>query len=173
MKPPTALRRPFALCSIPRMGGNRGAGKAAARRVAIVLVLGLMAAGCASGPPDPSQVTGLHFTASSSLASNPPPAVDVTVTEASPARAIYALTLALPQEPSGTYHCPADFGVRYRLDFMSGASTAVIVTANPSGCGEVLIPGTTPRRALTSDHWAAVAQNLGIDESTIYPYQPQ
>jgi hypothetical protein len=142
--------------------------------IATVLALG-MTAGCENGPPAASQVTGLHFVAITSLPSNPPPPVDITLTDADAgrARSIYQLTLALPETPAGTYNCPADLGVRYRLDFLSGPSIAVTVTANPNGCHEVTIPGTSQRRAITDDYWAALAENLGVAEAAIYPYSPR
>jgi hypothetical protein len=93
------------------------------------LALGTMLAGCRSDPPDASRVTGLHFTGSTSIPSNPPPAVDITLADAVPARAIYTLTLTLPEFPPGIYSCPIDLGVRYRFDFMEGASIAVAISA--------------------------------------------
>ena len=157
---------------VANSGGGRGivAGVGYAIALTSALTLTLGGFGCDKPPPDPAQVSALHFTTSTSLPSNPPPAVDVTVADAATARAAYERTLALPEFPPGTYNCPFDFGVRYRLDFMSGPSLAVTVTANPNGCGEVQIPGTNTRRALPSDYWAALAQTLGIDESMIYPY---
>jgi hypothetical protein len=125
--------------------------------------------GCASDPPSPSEITGLHFTTSSSSPSNPPPAVDVTLTDATSSRNIYSATLALPTFPAGTYNCPADFGLSYSIAFLEGSSTAVTATLSPGGCRAVTISGPDTRRVLDDAYWALLARNLGVTESAIYP----
>jgi len=122
--------------------------------------------------PPASEMTGMHFAATSALPSNPPPAVDVSVGQG-PAQNIYAMTLALPDFPDGTFNCPSDFGVVYNLTFFSGNAAAVTATLNPGGCRDVRISGSTPtRRVLDDGYWASLAQQLGVPESTIYPYLP-
>jgi hypothetical protein len=152
------------------MVGNGGIRAGIANGVACAIALVFGSVGCDKPPPDPAQVTALHLTTSTSLTSNPPPAVDVTVSDVVAARNAYVLTLGLMDFPSGTFNCPFDSGIRYQLDFMNGPTIAVTVTANPGGCGDVHIPGTSERRT-TGQYWADLAQSLGIDESVIYPYR--
>jgi hypothetical protein len=64
-------------------------------------------------------ITTAEFTTSSSIPSNPPPAVHVTVSNATKAQALYAATLALPAFPPGQYNCPEDLGIQYTLAFRS------------------------------------------------------
>jgi len=131
-----------------------------------------MLGACSSEPPSPSQVTGAHFAATTTLQSNRPPAVDVTVDQ-SPAQNIYTMTLALPNFPDGVFNCPIDFGVVYKLTFFSGDTTAVTASLNPSGCRDVRISDAPHvRRVLDDSYWSALAQQLGVPESTIYPYVP-
>lgn len=112
---------------------------------------------------------GLHFTSSTEIPSNPPPTVDVTLTNATAAENIYTATLALPDFPPGEYNCPNDDGVRYEIAFLSGQSVAVSATLSPTGCGDVTISGSATRRVLDEGYWATLARNLGIAEATIYP----
>ncbi len=129
-----------------------------------------LAGGCGSDPPPPtSTITGLHFTTATMLPSNPPPSVDVTLTEPAPARAVYAATIALPDFPSGTFNCPNDSGVRYTIAFSSDTGRTVAAVLNPGGCRAAQITGSHERRVLDDTYWASLAQNLGIPEATIYP----
>jgi len=47
-------------------------------------------------------------------------AAEVTVTVASKVREAARALCALPRMPSGTFHCPADFGIAYHLVFSAG-----------------------------------------------------
>jgi hypothetical protein len=128
--------------------------------------------GCSSTMPPASEMTGMHFSTATTLASNPPPAVDVSVGEV-PAQNVYALTLALPDFPEGTFNCPIDFGVVYTLTFFNGDAIAVTASLNPGGCRDVRISGSTPvRRVLDDSYWSSLAQQVGVPESMIYPYIP-
>jgi hypothetical protein len=129
--------------------------------------------GCGSASPPPEQeVTGLHFTTATGLAANPPPNVDVTLTDPVPTRAIYAATLALPDYPPGAYSCPNDSGVRYTILFSVSGDGDVTAVISPTGCDEVTISGTTMRRALGSGYYETLATNLGVPLTSIYPYAP-
>jgi hypothetical protein len=123
----------------------------------------------AAGPPPAAEITGLHFTTSTSISSNPAPDVDVTLTDRAPSRLIYAATLALPVFPSGTFNCPFDPGIRYSIVFARVDGDALTAVLNPAGCGDVTISGSATRRALDPAYWASMAEGLGIRESTIYP----
>jgi hypothetical protein len=126
-------------------------------------------------PPAVEEITGFEFTASSSISSNPPPSVHVVVTDSAKARDAFAATLALPVFPPGKYACLLDFGVRYELTFFLANGSTVEVSANPSGCQQVSIPGTCMRRTadadlMATDFWSKVSQDLGVPEAEIYPY---
>jgi hypothetical protein len=125
--------------------------------------------------PVVGDIVGLEFTASSSVSAEPPPAVHVVVTNSAKAQEAFAATLALPDFPPGTYACPLDFGVRYQLTFFLANGTKLDVSANPSGCQQVSIPGTCMRRTadaglMADDYWSKVSQDLGVPEGEIYPY---
>jgi hypothetical protein len=119
-----------------------------------------------------STATSLHFTTSSSLAGNPPPAVDVTVTSASVVRSIFAETIAQPVFQPGDYSCPADFGITYHLVFTSGAKTTT-ADLTPGGCSTIVLDGsTTTELTPSAQYWTDLANALGIVEATIFPYVP-
>jgi hypothetical protein len=128
-------------------------------------------AGTVMGPPDEGTITGLHFTTSSAFPDNPPPTnVDVTLTDPIPARAVYSATLALPDFPPGRYNCPVDLGYSHTITFMNGQAVAATATLNAGGCREVTISGAPPLRWTATDepYWALLAQNLGVQESTLF-----
>ncbi|HJX62749.1 MAG TPA: hypothetical protein VJ860_02220 [Polyangia bacterium] len=126
-------------------------------------------------PPAFDEVTLLSFSTSSTIPSNLPPPVQITVTDATKAQDAYRATLALPVAPTGVqpgYHsCPGDWGVTYRLTFSLASGGTLTVVADPNGCQSVSIPGTCVRSA-DSAYWSQLAQDLGIPESEIYPYSP-
>ena len=135
----------------------------------LMAVLGF--AGCGgANPPDESTITGLHITTSSEYPSNPaPPNVDVTLTDATPAREIYRATLALPAFPPGTYNCPAGFGYSHTISFIQGQTVAVTATLDTAGCGIATISGAPPDRRTNDAYWALLAQDLGVDVATLCP----
>ena len=151
------------------------------------VLLGCLAAtiaigGCSAGPGEViaelqarrALVTKLEFTTTSSLPSNPPPPVHVSLTDATAAESVYDATLALPVFPDGTFSCPADFGILYHLVFSGSDGTIMIADVNPTGCGDVHVAGAGSsvvlRTSTSPDYWPALAQGLGIPESEIYPY---
>jgi hypothetical protein len=137
-----------------------------------ISMVGSLLSACGSSMPPASELTGVHFGATTTLPPNPPPAVDVTAGEI-PARNIYTMTLALPDLPGGVYNCPADFGIVYNLTFFSGNATAVTASVDPNGCQGVQISGSHHvRQILDESYWTTLAQQLGVPESTIYPYVP-
>ena|SRR5579862_5525735 len=152
-----------------------------ARRVFLVSSV-LVLAGCDAKPlPEDlsaagsdgvaAMVTGLHVTTSSAFPENPPPTnVDVTLTDPLRSRAIYDATLALPDFPPGRFNCPNDPGYRHTITFTNGKSVVATATLNPGGCRDVTISGAPPVRWTATDdaYWALLAQNLGIDESTLF-----
>jgi hypothetical protein len=120
-----------------------------------------------------TSVTSLDFVGTTSIPQNPAPKVNVTVTSAAAAQAACTTTLAQPAFPSGPVNCPADFGVAYEMTFRD-ASGAVLFTASadPNGCGLIVLNGGGTPLGSGGDFWSAIATDLGIAESTIYPYVP-
>ncbi len=123
-------------------------------------------------------VASVELTTSTSLPPNPAPAVHVTLSDVARAQSVYTATLALPAMPGGIMSCPADFGVSYTLTFRD-ASGALVMTAtlDPDGCEEVSVVGAagagpTLWTATDTSYWSTLAATLGIDEASIYPYEP-
>jgi hypothetical protein len=149
----------------------------------ILVTLFFALAGCGSGssghctlvaggaPPAVDEVTGLQFSAATTIPSNPAPAVQVTVTDVAKAQDAYRATLALPVFPPGIYNCPADPGIIYQLTFLLANGSSLTVTEDPSGCPVANIPGTCVR-SVSSTYWNQLAQDLGVPESGIDPYSP-
>jgi hypothetical protein len=123
-----------------------------------------------SGSPPTSEIASLHFSTSTTIPDNPPPAVEVTLTDAAKARDVYAATLALPYFPPQGSSCPIDYGVRYTVDFSGAAGLVATAVLNPGGCGDVTLTGSSTRRILGTSYWSTLAGDLGVEESAIYPY---
>jgi hypothetical protein len=85
-------------------------------------------------------------------------------------RALAKALCALPSPGTGTYHCPADYGPHYTLNFvstvsdMAAAITPVVVQA--TGCESV--KGLTPTRwiALTPSFWGVLGVAIGLPHAT-------
>jgi hypothetical protein len=123
----------------------------------------------AAGPPDETTITGLHFTTSSAFPTNTPPTnVDVTLGDPTPSRAIYRATLALPDFPAGRFNCPVDLGYTHTIAFTDADGVAVTATLNEGGCWDATISGAPPKRQTSDDYWTLLAQNLGVDRSTLF-----
>lgn len=135
-----------------------------------VLLLGVSVSACSGSPlPNESSITGLHFTTSSMYAENPQPTdVDVTLTDPAPSRAIYEATLALPDFPPGTYHCPADMGYRHTIVFAGDTHAAATTTLNTGGCRDATIAEAPPTRKTDAAYWALLARNLGVEEAALF-----
>jgi hypothetical protein len=136
-------------------------------------IFGVLALGaCGATPvPDGAVITGLRFTTASAFPENPPPTnVDVTLTDPTPSRAIYDATIALPDFPPGHFNCPADLGYSHEITFTNGQAVVVTATLNEGGCRDATISGAPPVRQTTDAYWTLVAQNLGIEESTLFSF---
>ena len=148
-----------------------------------------LAGGCGESNPsvqdslraDLTRVSAVSFSATTTLPSNPPP--DVQVTVAGPAAVDVAQAiLALPAMPPGVYNCPADFGVSYFLVFTGGnatgaGETVMFADLTPSGCqnGDISSDGRSVDHfwtATSPDFWSRLAGDLGVPETDIYPYRP-
>ena len=56
--------------------------------------------------------------------------------------ALARVTCALRPNPSGTYHCPADLGTTYGLDFTAESRQLAFLVADPMGCPSLTGLGT-------------------------------
>jgi hypothetical protein len=121
-----------------------------------------------------SEITKLEFSTSTSIAANPAPAVNVTVTDARLAQAAFEATLSLPAIPAGPMSCPNDFGVLYHLTFWGKNSVVAQVTLDPTGCQGADVTTTSSTTSLwaasTPTYWPALAANLEVPQENIYPY---
>jgi hypothetical protein len=144
--------------------------KELARGRRVVLLGALLFGGCGGSPmPDETSVTGLQFTTSAAFPDNPAPTnVDVTLTDPGPSRVIYRATLALPDFPSGTYHCPPDLGYSHTIVFTCEPHANVTATLNTGGCRGATISGAPPVRQTNDTYWSLLAQNLGVEEATLF-----
>ena len=115
----------------------------------------------------------VQFDTATSIPANSPPQVVATAT-GDAARAIYAATLALPILPPGEYNCPANFGIIYNLTFTTSGESTIVGTATPTGCEIVTLNAEIGSASLSINgaYWRLLASDLGIDESTIFPYTP-
>jgi len=86
----------------------------------------------------------------------------VTVTGAHRSQAVARALCALPEMPAGTFSCPSDWGISYRLIFTAGDSKLALVTIDATGCQGVT--GLDPARwtARSPAFWSLLATAAGI-----------
>ncbi len=77
----------------------------------------------------------------------------VTVRSTAQARAVAHAVCALPPWPSGM-NCPANLGTGYRLSFAASQAAFPVVTAETSGCRNVIGAGRLRSAARTPGFWA-------------------
>jgi hypothetical protein len=75
---------------------------------------------------------------------------------------LYADIAALPPFPAGARNCPADFGIRYHLDFHSGTTTLLAGDYDPTGCASVKLSDGAIKSAATGSFAADFSQALGF-----------
>ena len=92
----------------------------------------------------------------------------MTLTDPTPSLAIYRATLALPVAPSGPVSCPDDLGYRHTITFFDGQVVEATAVLNPEGCEDVTISGSSTTRGATDAYWTTLAENLGIQRSTLF-----
>jgi hypothetical protein len=129
-------------------------------------------AGCAqsSQPITPQTVTSLHVIRTSAFPSNHIPPFERTATDAAKVQRLYHALLALPTPPpSGTIHCPADFGAAYHLTFFNQGATVLTATVEESGCRFVTLSNGERRWANSDTFWAVFADTLDVLESELFP----
>lgn len=149
----------------------------------------LLASGCGGGGGGGSALDDVRaqvgraqsctFQTGTNVPANPPPQVDVTVTDPATARDIANAILDLPVMAPGNYSCPIDYGIGYFLAFTDASGQDVMrAFLFPNGCqwAEVTNGGPFPAAELWSlgspDFWSHLAADLGLPEADIYPYQP-
>ena len=86
----------------------------------------------------------------------------ITVTSPSRAQSVARALCALPAMPSGTYACPADWAITYRLAFATEARRFAPITAEISGCQDVYGLGPVRWTARSPGFWHTLAQAAGI-----------
>jgi len=86
----------------------------------------------------------------------------ITVTSPSRAQSVARALCALPVMPSGTYACPADWAITYRLAFATKARRFAPVTAGISGCQDVYGLGAVRWTARSPGFWHTLARAAGI-----------
>lgn len=91
-----------------------------------------------------------------------------TVQNAQAVQQLYQAAYAQPFYPMGTYHCPADWGVYYHLQFLHQGATVLQATLDASGC-QALSLGSTPTRQTTDDFWNLFSNVASIPASDLHP----
>jgi hypothetical protein len=118
--------------------------------------------------------TQLSFRAGTTVVSNPPPELKLTVNDPKVVRALFLETISQPPLPAGATSCPTDFGIVYHMVFVASDGTATTADAKPSGCQTITIDGSLVLTVASNPtYWRDLADGLQIGESAIYPYTPQ
>ena len=86
----------------------------------------------------------------------------ITVTSARRAQSVAQALCALPLMPPGTFSCPNDWGISYRLTFATTARRFAPVTAEISGCQVVHGLGAVRWTLTSPGFWRTLAQAAGI-----------
>ena len=88
----------------------------------------------------------------------------VTVTDPARARSAAQAACALPRMPSGTFSCPIDMGIEYRLTFTAAGKELPPVLADAGGCGAVDGIGSARWTVSSPGFWPALAAAMGIKQ---------
>lgn len=86
----------------------------------------------------------------------------VAVTGAHRSQAVARALCALPAMPAGTFSCPADWGINYRLIFTAGDSKLAPVTIDATGCQQVHGLGPVRWTVFSPGFWSVLATAAGI-----------
>jgi hypothetical protein len=86
----------------------------------------------------------------------------VTTGRPQQAEAVARAVCTLPRMPRGTFACPADWGVGYRLEFAAAGRRFGVVTVDASGCRQV--SGAGPLRWLlrSPGFWTVLERATGV-----------
>jgi hypothetical protein len=126
----------------------------------------------AQGLPGDELPSSLRFTTSTTIPQNPPPKLDVTVTELGAVRSAYQATTSLAHFAGGVQRCDVDWGVQYQVTFYSGDAMLLHANVDPNGCKAVQLEPEDSTRAATSAYFATLAASLQVPEASIFPYSP-
>lgn len=88
--------------------------------------------------------------------------VEVTVTDATKVRAAAQALCSLPKMPSGTFHCPADFGIVYHLVFSAGERASSPVEVDATACQRVRGLGPLRWVARSPEFWPTLGRAMGL-----------
>ena len=89
-----------------------------------------------------------------------------TVTRATRMDSVQRALCALPKQPSGIYHCPADFGISFQLRFYGPHGVLHAVNLEASGCQLVTGLGKPIRwTAQSPGFWPTLARAIGLPHS--------
>lgn len=112
-----------------------------------------------------SRVDRLVITRSSAKSARFTFPAEITVTDPRRVRTIARALCALPVMPRGTFHCPAEFAISYRLIFAVGGRTLKPVAVLASGCQEVYGLGRARWVALSPGFWRIMGAVAGIRDA--------
>ncbi len=87
---------------------------------------------------------------------------EVTVTDATKVRAAAQALCSLPKMPSGTFSCPADFGIVYHLVFYAGERALSPVEVDATGCQTVRGLGHVRWVARSPEFWPTLGTAMGL-----------
>jgi hypothetical protein len=73
--------------------------------------------------------------------------------------------------PAGTYHCPSDFGIVYRLSFFPAKLTIPAVAVEAAGCQRVSDLGAARWVARSPDFWRTLGASLGLVHTDVQTFQ--
>lgn len=93
---------------------------------------------------------------------------EITITGVQQAQAVAGALCALPVMPPGTFHCPGDFGISYRLAFVASGRKLRPVQVQASGCQNVYGLGPVRWIARSPDFWRVLGKAAGISHAS-YP----
>ena len=87
---------------------------------------------------------------------------EVTVADVTKVRAAAQALCSLPKMPSGTLHCPADFGIVYHLVFSAGVRALPPVEVDATGCESVRGLGLVRWVARSPGFWPTLGRSMGL-----------
>jgi hypothetical protein len=91
---------------------------------------------------------------------------EITITGVQQARAVAQALCQLPVMPRGVFHCPADFGISYRLDLVTSGHMLIPVHVQASGCQNVYGLGSVRWIARSPAFWRALGKAAGLDHAS-------
>ena len=86
----------------------------------------------------------------------------VTTGRPQQAQAVARAVCALPRMPRGTFACPADWGVSYRLEFAAAGRRFGVVTVNAGGCRPVSGAGPVRWLERSPGFWTVLERATGV-----------